>query len=458
MNISVIQPAALDITGQHIPSDEIQDRKIVVNSAPDTDDLAFKLGVWLSGLESFLHIRNHSFTDENQAKASSRDWKKEFRLTHLTILLCSRLTLQLQKALKDSTSEAAKEINSKISTEDVYKLSLALKDCVLLNEGLLRAAPLKFGEWTAWCNFLSDKLKAVEGFEKLILIAERIGEEAIPEGLEMLLRLKPIPFSTEADLRLVLPRFAKILKWLDIIKEMLDRDEPLKPTLLIFSRIYEQINEMISYINNRLLRYPNEEDALFGSLDGAAYTASIELRKVYNHELTGLSEIHITPSIYAKIEAAHSLLNDSFQLTLINFAELLDPEIKPGEIFPNIQEKIEQSIILRQEMWDILQDVRKAEQDPADFPLENLHNTLKEFLNIGLNYLFYKDREAVERFIEEVLITRNNKDLVPILHRFGAYLETLFGQINMRAVLGKIPFEYPPDSMPIDQEMAGGFF
>jgi len=32
---------------------------------------------------------------------------------------------------------------------------------------------------------------------------------------------------------------------------------------------------------------------------------------------------------------------------------------------------------------------------------------------------------------------------VPILHRFGAYVETLFAQVNMRAVLEKHPFEIP---------------
>jgi hypothetical protein len=53
--------------------------------------------------------------------------------------------------------------------------------------------------------------------------------------------------------------------------------------------------------------------------------------------------------------------------------------------------------------------------------------------------------ETVERFIEEVLITTDKKDLVPILHRFGAYLDTLFGQINMRVVLAKHPFEYPQE-------------
>jgi hypothetical protein len=59
--------------------------------------------------------------------------------------------------------------------------------------------------------------------------------------------------------------------------------------------------------------------------------------------------------------------------------------------------------------------------------------------------LFYKDLETVERFIEEILRTQSKNDIVPILHRFGAYLETLFGQVNMRTVLANHPFDYPKE-------------
>ncbi len=82
----------------------------------------------------------------------------------------------------------------------------------------------------------------------------------------------------------------------------------------------------------------------------------------------------------------------------------------------------------------------KAEQNPENYPMTSLHEQLNDFLKTTLHFLFYKDMETVERFIEEVLVTTDKKDLVPILHRFGAYIETLFGQVNMRTVLAKHPF------------------
>ncbi len=449
MDAAVIETSVFNLTNP--PVMNLAEVEAVPSASTlDAKELAFELGLWLSGLENFLNVRNHSLADESRARVSTRDWTKEFHLTHSTILLCSGIVFRLGKALKDKKSTVQDDVlnldaddeDLNISPEEVFKLAAVLKDAVLLSEGLLRAAPLKFGEWTAWSNSLSERFRQTEAFEKLIVAAEKTGEQFLPARITELLETTKLSFSTEADLNLILPRFAKILKWLSVIERMLEKDEPLKPSLLIFSRIREQIREMMDYVNNRLLRFADESDALFGALDGASYAASIELRKVYSHELAGLSELRQTPLIYAKIETAFALLNDSFQLTLINFAQVINPNVQAFDIFPKIKTKFEQSQILRHELWKTLKEVKKAEENPDKYPLPELHKNLTNFSTGALKILFYKDRETVERFIEEVLITTDKKDLVPILHRFGAYLETLFGQVNMRVVLANHPFEY----------------
>ena len=410
---------------------------------PSAEELMFELGLWLSGLESFLKTRNHSFTDESRIKNAARDWTKEFRLTHSTLLLCSKLNFQLGRNLSAQTSPekarfAARKIE--ITAADVYELSIALKDSILLNESLLRAAPTRFGEWTSWCAFLGGRLNASSSFEKLIAAAENDGEQYLPEILQKIFSRESFP--AQSDLRLIVPRFARILKWLSVVGRMLRDDEPLKPTLLIFARIYEQTQELVAYINNRLLLFPNEESEFFNSLDGAAYTASIEIKKVYNQELNGLVGIRQSPSVYARIETAYALLNDSFQQTLVSFARLVDPRLDARSVFNDLQLKFEQSIVLRRDLWRILQIVKAAEQNTDVNSLTEVRRQLKTFLSTSLHFLFYKDQETVERFVEEILITTDKKDLVPILHRFGAYLETLFGQVNMRTMLANHPFDY----------------
>lgn len=421
-------------------------------------DVIFELGLWLSGLESFLQVRNQSLGEANQGKASARDWTKEFYLTNSTLLLCSKLALELCKTLKDRENAGDEETEvdflegltglrgiNQFSFAEMFDLSVALKDTILINEALLRSAPLKFAEWTAWSNILGEKFKQVGAARKLIDYAEREGANFLPSALRDLLENKPVELAAEADLRVVLPLFARILKWLDVIDEMLRRDEPLKPTLLLFARINEQAQRMMSYINNRLRRFANEEDALFVMLDCTVYAASIEIRKVYNFELIGLSEIRQTPLIRAKIETAHGLLNDCFQQIIVNFAQLVEPQIEPTLLFPNFKTKLDQSLALRADLWSIQQAVQKTEKGEKDYPLERLYKKLTEFQKGSMPALFYKDLETVERFIEELLRTQSKNDVVPILHRFGAYLETLLGQVNMRTVLANYPFDYPKE-------------
>jgi hypothetical protein len=457
LNVSVTSSPAFNPTSFASPN-EASEETVPVVFSNSIHESVFELGLWLSGIESFLQVRNQSHVEANQGNAASRDWTKEFYLTNSTLLLCSKLALELCKILKEKAQSGTGENEADFldgltnpagtgdfSFEEIFELSVSLKDAILLNEALLRATPLKFAEWTSWSNLLGDRLEQLSVVQKLIANAEREGENFLPQALKDLLENKPVSLAAEADLRVILPHFAKILKWLDVIGKMHDNDEPLKPTLLLFARINEQTQEMMSYVNNRLRRFANEEDALFVMLDSTVYAASIEARKVYNFELVGLTEIRQAPSVYAKVETAHGLLNDCFQQIIINFAQLIEPSIQPAQLFPNFKTKLEQSLALRRDLWSIQQAVQNAEKNLKEYPLEKLYKKLTDFQQGTMQALFYKDLETVERFIEEVLRTDSKNDVVPILHRFGAYLETLLGQVSMRTILADHPFDYPQE-------------
>ncbi|MFV0387538.1 MAG: hypothetical protein ACK5NT_02190 [Pyrinomonadaceae bacterium] len=412
----------------------------------------FMLGLWFSGLESYLNLFGSTVHKRNYI---THDWSHEFSLTHSVLLVCSKHTFDLidivskkERPAEDSKNDEANLLGSlesassavEFDTEELFELSSTLRELILISDGLLRAKPLGFKDWAAWNSALSDKIKGIEVVQELIRVAESEASDFLPREITSLIKNNQIPVALEADLNMVLPYFGRILKWLDVVGTMLREDRPIKSTLLIFARIHDQMKEMMDYLNNRLSRYPNEDDELFGSLDSAAYTTSIELRKVYDQELRELISVRAVPMVVAKIENSYYLLNDSLQLTLVNFAKLIDQNVEGSDLFPGFREKEQQSIKLRQDLWNVLQEVQKAEHDSENYPMESLRILLNDFVESSLGYIFYKDIETVERFIEEIMLTKDKKDIVPILHRFGAYAETLLGQINMRAVLAKHPF------------------
>ena len=414
-------------------------RPQIVTALVDEDEIVTELGIWLSGLESFLVSGRHSFSPTPDSRALP-DSTKEFRLVHSTLQRCALLNARLLSANGGNPSAGA-TLTWGIKFSELNELSVVLRDLTLLSEGLIHADSLGSGEWKAWSGLLSHRFRTLPTFAKLIRVAEDAGKKHLPEPLNDLAESKGFLSVEHAELALILPRFGTILKWLSVVGKMLDADQPLKPALLIFSRVNEQIFELTNYINNRLERFPNEEAELFSSLDAASYTASIELKKVYSQELAGIAQMRPSPSIYARMETAHSLLFEGFQQILAGFARHLDPETDVFELFPNFQVKREQSIVLRKELREIVKVVQAAEANPDKKAIDRMQADLRDFMKGTVRFLFFKDTETVDRFVEEILVTKQNKDLVPILHRFGAYLETLFGQVNLRAVLEKHPIE-----------------
>lgn len=417
-------------------------------SAPDLDNEVLELGHWLAGLRSFVSDECALFSSAEGVSAHN---VKEAGLVRSVLMSMSSRALRLEAMSRSARPNDALRgsTDGRPDSRTYSELAESLRELVLLSERQAEGAASDGAALPVYRRFIYKSLTGSAAVCSVIRESEAAAAGLLPEKIVRLRDSRDLPERWTHDLRVVLPKIGTILSYLRVVASLLERDEPLRRSILLFSRVDDLIRELMSYINNRLLRFPDDTDALFGSLDGAAYTASIELRKVHGNELKGLFEIRPTPLVFARIETAYSLLNDSLQMTLVNFAQLVDRNIEPTEVFPDLLTKEQQSIQLRENMWHLLQIVQKTEQDPDSCPPEDLKKELVGFRDKNLYYLFYKDMETVERFIEEVVITSDKKDLVPLLHRFGAYLETLLGQVNMRVVLASHPFE-PLQRQPHD--------
>jgi hypothetical protein len=364
----------------------------------------------------------------------------EFRIVHSGLQRCALLNARVLSGI-GGIADIEKPIEDSFNVGDLAELSTMLNETVLISDSLNTSTNLGSGQWRAWCQMLNRRLNEIAAVDRLVHLAELSGSEFLPRPLADLRRDVSSITEETAELILILPKFGFVLRWLNVVGKMLAADEPLKPALLIFSRVYELISDLTRYINGRLDKFPDQEAELFATLDAASYTASIELKKVFTQELSGIADLRPTPSIYARMETAHSLLNDGFQQILAGLTRVINPKTEIIDLFPEFRKKLDHSLILRSELWSVTKVVQAAEKTPEAKQIESMRQTLRGFLNGSMRYLFYKDTETVERFIEEILVTSQTKDLVPILHRFGAYLETLFGQVSLRSVLANHPFE-----------------
>lgn len=404
------------------------------------DDIAFELGVWIAGLVGFPRACTDAFRDRADSNFSDRS--REFRISLLGLQQCSAIALSLRKLL-DEDGGARPGGGFALTNRDVEQLSEQLRSLILLNRSIAESPSPKPGEWRAWSVALEQQLAASSAVGRLAAHVKSVGKAMLPGDYAALFDRPQLSFSDRSDIDEIASHVGVILGSLGIIDRMLQSQLPLKSSLIIFAAVNEQTRQLLGFINNRLSRFPDESAPLFNSLDSASYGASLELKKAFQQELRGIVQLIPPPTIHARVETAYSLLLDSFQQMLIDLARLVKADATPFDFFPRFQVKLDESIELRNQLWTMLQIARRSEADPSKENVMELRKSLHSFSQVSISYLHFKDQETFDRFNEEVNVARDKKDLVPILHRFGAYLETLFGQVSMRGVLAGHPFVQP---------------
>jgi hypothetical protein len=430
--------------------DEQARQKTPVEEFPPARELA----VWLRALQSFFNQANHPFADNERAEISSRNFKCETHVVRDALLRCLHLLgsvergepLPVSRDVEDETDAARSpfardDLPGLADAKDsLSELSEALKDGCKLGEALLESSSVGFGGWAGLGRVLERELRRSEAAGIIITSEGTGGLSKLQEALVALAR-RIAPDELGEDMAEVFDAFARLLGLLRFIEISLASDAQLKRLLPVFTLIHEETKALLDFIEGRALRVEGLDREAQEILDGTAYAIRMELRKAFEHELTGFCSLRQPPQLFAKVESASGLLRDCYQQSVVALAQCFDPAMDGGELFPSFQTKLEQSLTLRRDLWALVNLVRRGSAEGEAFEHSMLLEHLNAFSEGSQRYLMYKDWEPFERFVEEVESARPPGDLSQALHRFEAFLETLFGQVNMRAVLAEYPFD-----------------
>ncbi|HEX7178027.1 MAG TPA: hypothetical protein VF240_22410 [Pyrinomonadaceae bacterium] len=408
----------------------------------------------MRALGSYLRISNHPFSETERTSLPKRSFTAETRIARDLMLRCTETLKSSSFAFSFSPLPAdagQQEGEPSLPRESVpnpdgdrfaYAASI-LEDLYALYDCVVETENVSFESWLGLAGLGARQL-ALTGYEHLVEeTSERRGRSSVsPELCALASQISPDSLS--ADVSAILTQLYGMLDLLGFVESSLAADEPLKGTLPVFTLLREESRALLDLIVERTLRIEGLDPAVHEYLDGVAYAIRMELRKAFEHELVGLSSQRSAPLVFGKVENAHGLLRDCFQQSVIGVARAFDAQLDGSGLFNNFRTKLEQSLLLRQELWEVLAAVRRADQEQEPAALRNLMLRLSHFREGSLRFLMYKDWEALERFVAEATAAKSSADLQPVLHRFHAFLETLFGQVNMRAVLADHPFD--PDT------------
>jgi hypothetical protein len=421
---------------------------------------AREISAWMRSLRSFFNLYNQPFSEAGQSNLLTHDWINELCIVRGTLLRCSQLVFQSvhfeksDNTIFDETDAKAElaslsslspreEVKTGVANASLLTLAAVLGDAYASCQLLLELRPVSLHAWVNLGEGLERNLSGLEGTKIMAQLYSRQEWQNIPPQLLELTREAIKPAALSADILFIFSSLFRLLEYLRLVETFLREDQSLKQTLPIFTLVHEEARALSGFIENRVLRIEGLEKSIFDALDSMNYAIRMELRKVFAHELVGISALRQAPVIYVKVENAHGLLRDSFQQSVVGLAQLFSPELDGAQLFNAFRTKLEQSLALRRDLWTLLQLVRRSESEPEADAIKRLVKSLAWFREGSLRYLMFKDWETSERLMEEVDASRGSDEIGAVLHRFAAYLEALSSQVNMRAVLVNHPFDYP---------------
>ena len=411
---------------------------------------ARELAVWLRALQSFFDLANHPLAESERASVPERGFKCETAVVRDVLVR----SLHLLGSVARETGQGVVESEGEPSPHEAREtapafagvksslgdLSDVLKDACGLAESLLESPTVSFGAWSGLGGIIERELRRSDAAALIISAGEDGDAASVQESLAALTRSLASDELSD-DLAAIFAGFTRLLALLDFVGLSLARDGQLKRLLPVFTLVQSDTRALLDFIEGRALKVEGVERGAREILDGTAYAVRMELRKAFEHELVGFCSTRQPPQLFARVENAAGLLRDCYQQSVVALAQSFDSSLDGARLFVSFETKLEQSLALRADLWRLIRKVRRPPQGSEPPTQSGVLEQLNSFRERSQRYLMYKDWEPLERFQEEVEAVGAPAQLEQTLHRFEAFLETLFGQVNMRVVLSAHPFD-----------------
>jgi hypothetical protein len=409
---------------------------------------ARELAVWLRALQSFFDLADHPLADAERASIPDRSFKCETAVVRDVLVRCLHLLGTVARGAVAAESDEGQPSHEPREAAPAFAgvksslgdLSDVLRDACGLAESLLESPTVAFAAWSGLGGVIERELRRSDAAALIVAVGEEGDADSLRETLQALARALASDELSD-DVAAIFAGFTRLLALLDFIGRSLARDGQLKRLLPVFTLIQADTRALLGFIEERAMKVADVERGAREILDGTAYAVRMELRKAFEHELVGFCSTRQPPQLFARVENAAGLLRDCYQQSIVALAQSFDPALDGTRLFGSFETKLEQSLALRRDLWRLIRLVRRpalgAEPPTRDAVVEHLD----AFREQSQRYLMYKDWEPLERFQEEIESARAAAQLEQTLHRFEAFLETLFGQVNMRVVLAAHPFD-----------------
>jgi hypothetical protein len=265
---------------------------------------------------------------------------------------------------------------------------------------------------------------------------------------------------TSSDVReivnVVFNDLLRLLECLTLVERYLRQPDVADESFALFQIIHDEARLLVDFIRADGMNSPAMSEDLVDTLDGITFAVNHDLQRVFEAE----GQVNLTTNahvVVGKLYRAHDVLTNCLQQSTITLAMVFDPELVGARLFNNSDMRYRQSLQLCEDLSELREIIETCETDCDEGALLRLSAGIQKFRDESLECLMYSDWPQFESFCGRIKLAGSSQtSLQSVLHQFRCYVETLLGQVRMRAVLANVfPFRQVANQIqPSDLESA----
>lgn len=418
-------------------------------------DYLFEMEMWLKGVERFFVLDHLPLSAFERSHASLKNFVEEVAVVRSGISHLALLTTHLLGEGKEDLASFLLFLDSQVSRaaggasvpqrrgSAETELALVvekLDDFSKILDELSRAPFLPLQTYLSLGRIVVGTLKSDPNLG--VLFRENLRPVLDRESKQSLARVLAAvsDASQKSALAALFVELFKGLRWTERIRQTIESPATIKRALLVFSLIRAQATSLGEFIRKRLLpRFP-EDTPIAAGLDRLVFSVEMEMRKVMELELVDVTLMKDPKLVYARMEDASGILKDLFQQSVIGLAETFSSDVDGRALFPEYRTKLDQSLRLRDDLWELLQAVQAFSRGADRKALKAMIDSLDAFRRGSMKHLMFKDWSLFDRFHAGFSRERSPRAFLPAAHQFEVFLKTLVREVSKRSVLSSHPF------------------
>ncbi len=417
-------------------------------------DSLFELETWLKGLEAFLQVDNLALSPEERGRTAIRNYVDEIAVARDALVYVGRVTQRLLGEGKEDFASFLQYMERQFSRipSESGRLRLALPEVEIAEavekiEDFVRVLEeLSHARYIGQPTYVSVGRALVRTLREDSNLGIFFHEDLLPlfdtADRRTLARVmtRVTDRRSKRELGTLFVGLFKALHYADVAAASIVRASSRRRTLVLFSRIWSLAQSLSEYIRSRLLAGEPPDSSRAEVLDRLLFATDMELRKVMEGELVDVARLKESRTAQERMENACGILKDLFQQNILALAETYAGPVDPKRVFPEHLTRRQQSLRLREDLWELVLSCRRFQDIPDPKRLEEFCDDLTGFRRDAMRYLMFKDWSVFDRFAAGFSKDCSTKTFLAAAHQFEIFAKTLIREIGKRQVLADQPF------------------